>query len=1040
MSKRKQNTIALKRENLINRLRILLIAALTIITFYPPYLQGLYFEKHVLPTQIIVFATFIVFLIYKLLKKDYTFFRTPIDYACLGFVIVYFISIFVAVHTRSAIIEWLKYCMYFAVFYMISDLADNHKIKLLFLWTIVISAVGVSIIGLDAALGGNFVKILNKFFNLLGVKGNLFFGLFGGIRIHSTLQYPNALASYLMAVFFVTIGLLMVYSRWWQKLIVGSFSFILFVTFMLTQSRGAQLLFPVVILLLLLVLPKGNRIYVVTHVILLAIPAGITSLFIIPYLSSDVLNQKALLYLFMGLIITTIISLFAKLIGGLLQKVNWKIYAAIIIVCIIVSTIVFNNVINSSVPVELSLMDSEENRTVSVSRDVALEPNKDYILKFIAESKMIEEKPYAFFVRVSSKNLNNILFYNSEQLLRENFSATDGPEEFDILFSTKEDTKLININFAIYYSGTSAKLSYAAIIDADTGKIVKNLVLKNKYNLDRILTRFQNIWLQHSLVTRAIFYKDGLKIFKNRWFLGAGGGAWGYLYRQYQSYNYNSNQAHNYPLQLGIETGILGITILLTLVFMLIYAYIKYYKKINNTTYENFEKNINFSYNLLNAAIITAIASLFMHSVIDFDFSESSILLLFWSLIALFNTIVIEYLIPEDLKLLIMKRKENFVASVNKKIIIFLGIIISTITLYFATTFFIASTYANQSFECIQNKDIDTAINMMEKAIMFDRFNEKYVLGLRPIANRPDVKVGLIDILLLKNDMYEKAIESGEEISETDVYNFKKQLYKASLYIQKIEKNACNNLYLTSDLAAYYLRIGETDKGIELLNLAISYYPFEPSLWHAKINVYYQLMATYYNNGNYDKAKEYLIKGLKIINEAKEINKKNINPFVFNQETVELLQKMEYLKDNWDTEEIHNVNNVIHYSMFDLDVNMDGSPDQWRASNVELIKISVDENILSVKPLGVAYIYTYYPLRLKKEKSYRIIMQIKEDKKRIEYYVLGITSVYKPLVKEKDYYVAEFTVEKEPSESGNQLRIYIESDCTIENIIVQELN
>jgi len=199
-------------------------------------------------------------------------------------------------------------------------------------------------------------------------------------------------------------------------------------------------------------------------------------------------------------------------------------------------------------------------------------------------------------------------------------------------------------------------------------------------------------------------------------------------------------------------------------------------------------------------------------------------------------------------------------------------------------------------------------------------------------------------------------------------------------------------------------------------------------------------MATYYNNGNYDKAKEYLIKGLKIINEAKEINKKNINPFVFNQETVELLQKMEYLKDNWDTEEIHNVNNVIHYSMFDLDVNMDGSPDQWRASNVELIKISVDENILSVKPLGVAYIYTYYPLRLKKEKSYRIIMQIKEDKKRIEYYVLGITSVYKPLVKEKDYYVAEFTVEKEPSESGNQLRIYIESDCTIENIIVQELN
>src|SRR5690606_38999790 len=105
-------------------------------------------------------------------------FKTPIDYIALAFVIVYFFSIFVAVHTRSAIIELLKYSMYFAVFYMITEIAENKKTKLIFLWTIIASAVGVSIIGLDSAIGGNFVSVLNKVFNKLGVQGDMFFGLF----------------------------------------------------------------------------------------------------------------------------------------------------------------------------------------------------------------------------------------------------------------------------------------------------------------------------------------------------------------------------------------------------------------------------------------------------------------------------------------------------------------------------------------------------------------------------------------------------------------------------------------------------------------------------------------------------------------------------------------------------------------------------------------------------------------------------------------------------------------------------------------------
>ena len=1024
MSKRKQNTIALKRENLINRLRILLIAALTIITFYPPYLQGLYFEKHVLPTQIIVFVTFIVFLIYKLLKKDYTFFRTPIDYACLGFVIVYFISIFVAVHTRSAIIEWLKYCMYFAVFYMISDLADNQKTKLLFLWTIIISAFGVSVIGLDAAFGGNFVRTLNKFFNQLGVKGDLFFGLYSNNRIHSTLQYANALASYLMAVFFVTVGLLMFYNKLWQKAILGAISYILFLTFMLTQSRGAQVLFPVVVIILFILMQKRRKINSVTHVILLALPAAIISLFITSYLSHNNTN-KATFWIILGLVLTVFLSVIVKYIGSILQKIDWKIYVLILVVIVIATGIAISYVISSSVPVELSLMDSGENRTVSVSKDIALKPNKDYILRFEAEGKMLDEKPYSFFVRIYSKNMSNILFGGSKQLLRQNIAKTDGFDEFEIPFSTEDDTELINANFAIYYSGTGVTIKKALVIDAETGKTVKNIVLKNKYNLDRIISRFQNILLKKSLVSRIIFYKDGIRIFFDNWFLGAGGGAWSYLYRQYQSYNYNSNQAHNYPLQVGIETGIIGLINLAYLVIIIIVLFTKYYKKRSNDQIFVF--------------VFTAIAALLMHSVIDFDFSESSMIMLFWSLIALFNRELIEILSLEDFKLLRIKINNKFTIA-NRKVKVYIGIAISIITLYFSSIFFVASTYAWKSFVSLQDNNIDTAINMMEKAIKFDRFNEKYVLGYNPIANRPDIKVGLINILFIKNDIYERAQKRGEQIPDLDLYQFQKQLSNVDLYIRKIEKKAKNNLFLTTDLANYYFNTGEIDKGLEFLDLAISYYPFEPSLWHVKIDVYYQLMATYFNNKDYEKAEDYLGKGLNVINEAKNINEKNLNPFLFNAESVELLQKMKYLKDNWIIKESCDVNSIIHYSICDLDVNNDGIPDQWKSGNTELINVATDGSNLLITSYGRTYLYTNYPIMIEQGKTYQIEVKTKDDLQYLTYYIPGIMSKAMSFTREDGNYKAELLVENNPDSNGNQLRLYIESDCVIESIIVKEKN
>lgn len=1044
MSKQKNKKISTINDNLLSKMKTLLVAALAVIIFYPPYLQGLFFEKHVLPTGIFVFTVFIVFLVYKWLKRDFAFLKTPIEYIALAFVAVYFISIFNAVHTRSAIIEWLKYCMYFAMFYMITELADDLKTRLLFLWTIVASAVGVSIIGLDSAIGGKLVNILNKIFNVFGYKGEMFFGLFVGNRINSTIQYPNALASYVMAVFFLTIGMLMIQTKWWQKAIAGACSYILFATFILTQSRGAQLLFPVALFIFFLAAPKGNRIKAVTHVLLLAIPAAVIALIMTPHLSSDNLNIKLLGLLLAGTVMSGLIGVVAGYIGSVMQKINWKVYVGLITVSAILFITAGLYVINQSVPVVLKHEITADNKTQSVSKDVALKPGKEYIITYDAEAWMEEEKSYAYFLRIFSKKEKNILFGGSTQLLRENLPGTDGVEEISIRFTTPEDSKLISINFSNYYAGTGVKVDNVKIIDPETNKPIKEIALKNKYNLDSIINRFQNILLQNSLLTRAIFYKDGFEIFKDRWFLGAGGGAWNNLYRQYQSYNYASSQAHNFPLQLGIETGIIGLLVLFCLVIVLAHAYIKYYKKEKQQNGQvdiksKEKKPITCSF--INASVITAIAALLMHSVIDFDFSEASMLLLFWQLIAINNReakdkLTIQEILPLNIKPKVALKKAK--TNNESRVSIIAGIVITAIAFYFAFSFFIASSFAQKAYEHLRNNNIQNAISNINKAISFDKFNEKYVTGYNPVPARPDIKIGLAELLFIKNDTINSKEQNDEKIPENELLILQQQFADVNKRITELGKSTENNLNLASNIASYYFKTGQTEKGLEYLNSAIKQFPFEPSLWHSKVDIYFQLMGKNFNSGDYDLAKEYIDSGLNIINEAKEVNKRNMNPFIFKEETVVLLQKMRFMNDYWEQDEIQDINNIIHYSIFGLDINMDGMPEQWRINDTTLINAAITDNALEIKASGRSFIYSQHYIKLEKGKTYQIEVKLKEPVEYITYHISGITPKALPLTKVNGNYSAELLVENEPNENGNQFRLYLEEDCILERIVIKE--
>jgi len=127
---------------------------------------------------------------------------------------------------------------------------------------------------------------------------------------------------------------------------------------------------------------------------------------------------------------------------------------------------------------------------------------------------------------------------------------------------------------------------------------------------ETIRTRVENInFEQNSVLERGTFYSDAMKVVRDYPVLGAGGGAWGALYEKYQNNPYVSRQAHNYFLQVLVETGIVGLALHLLLFGLVYYHFIRSYWRKPETERTAY---------LVFFAFAT---SILLHSIIDFNMS-----------------------------------------------------------------------------------------------------------------------------------------------------------------------------------------------------------------------------------------------------------------------------------------------------------------------------------------------------------------------------------------------------------------------------------
>lgn len=131
---------------------------------------------------------------------------------------------------------------------------------------------------------------------------------------------------------------------------------------------------------------------------------------------------------------------------------------------------------------------------------------------------------------------------------------------------------------------------------------------------------------------RLVFIKDSLVIIKDFPFLGTGLGTFGDIYQKYSTINEKSSSylvrsdfAHNEPVQLLVETGLLGFVLLSVFLFTIFKSTVVLWRTRRNT----------FSV-FLGAGCCVSLLAAFLHSLLDFTMHVPANALLFLIILAIF--------------------------------------------------------------------------------------------------------------------------------------------------------------------------------------------------------------------------------------------------------------------------------------------------------------------------------------------------------------------------------------------------------------------
>ncbi|MDH7478904.1 MAG: O-antigen ligase family protein, partial [Syntrophomonadaceae bacterium] len=136
--------------------------------------------------------------------------------------------------------------------------------------------------------------------------------------------------------------------------------------------------------------------------------------------------------------------------------------------------------------------------------------------------------------------------------------------------------------------------------------------------------KLQSFEFLRNALERFYFVNDAVEMIRDKPLLGWGGGGWKEAYRSYQNYLYDSNEVHSYYFQVGVETGLPGLAVVLGIWISFLWGTLRAYHK----------SSPDGERRALLWTLLAAAAAVGGHALIDFDLSLSALTISLWAVFA----------------------------------------------------------------------------------------------------------------------------------------------------------------------------------------------------------------------------------------------------------------------------------------------------------------------------------------------------------------------------------------------------------------------
>jgi tetratricopeptide (TPR) repeat protein len=1006
--KKHRNIQSQKSENI----DLVLIVVFSVLLLIPPFFRGMYFEDNQFYYSTVVFFSTLIFFSLRSILREKETIQTILDMFVLSISGLYWISNFWSVSVRHSYPEALKYSTLLCLFYAVSRLASRKKARKIFCGSLVLSGALLVIFCFDAVIGsslneeqGTLSMFFNGLFQLMGAD-KTFFDLYIDGRFYSNLQYANAFGAFVGSLYFVSTSLVSSSNRKGLMYASVTLSFLLFCGIVFSQSRAVFILFISLSIFYLFRLRNHER-------------NGLFACFFSPIMSFIVLTffgyygvvtrpqgemVSILVLTIMGMILSSVLLFLLTRIGEWKWSLSGLKFSKMRLVLIGVLVLFLLSLLSfalQSQPILLEHKSSELNSIRSISRHIELKENERFLVRLNMENTNEKEKRHSLYVDIRGKSDADILqLKKGRQLSYTEFQATNGREERTIEFQVPEDTKVVEMIFGNYYSGTSAKLYEVEVCQAQTKKKIKSLHLGSRYIPQDVLKRFDGFMHQKGFIERTYYMMDGWSLMKARLLWGHGGNTWRLQYFSHQSYDYWSTQAHNHLIQVGVETGLFGLVLYLGIFACCFVLYRNL--RIGCLNNKTFEKGIEVE------SLFVAILFLGFHATMDFDFSIFAVYILLFSYLAILNgeVLKIQSLDGGNSVMRMLTRQYSIRMRVGFLILFLLFFAYQPISYLKAKQHYREGLMMEENFP-------EKARTAFQKAMMYDPDEPLYTLNV-------------IRYELMNANTHE---------------NFSEIL----AMLEKLEAQTHHRYDLVKEVGRLFLILSqitdEEEKALQFFERATELRPMNVKVWEKCIDGYFEVILDHHSshdifkNGTFDKFYQAFLQNMDQLDVASH---KSVLPMQLSPKALQQWQILKLMKNRRDRNVDYH--KVKFYNGFDIDINHDFFPDVWQptSSSVSILKQSEGLEILSEKEDDVVTLSTF-PIQMEKLKRYQIYITLENllEDRVYKYRVSKKEGIFR-YNKDSGILFGEFETEDTFQRENSVIEFEISSSSMIKEMVVFE--